>query len=154
MIFFKLYLVSLIVFFAIDLFWLGIIAKNLYREQIGFLILFAISLGLLQETVFIQSGILAYPNGGIFPPLWLLALYPLFSLTLNSSLTFLNKNLLLTFFLGGFGALLSYLSGERLGGVQLFPPLAYPGIFLSWGVFLTVLIILNRKLMGFKGGGL
>ncbi len=35
MTFFKLYLVSLIVFFAIDLFWLGIIAKNLYKEQIG-----------------------------------------------------------------------------------------------------------------------
>lgn len=38
MTFFKLYLISLVVFFAIDLFWLGIIAKNLYREQIGFLI--------------------------------------------------------------------------------------------------------------------
>lgn len=37
MTFFKLYLVSLVVFFTIDLFWLGIIAKNLYREQIGFL---------------------------------------------------------------------------------------------------------------------
>jgi len=113
--------------------------------------IFAIGLGLLQEMVFIQSGILAYPNGGIFPPLWLLVLYPLFSLTLNSSLLFLNKSLVLPFFLGGFGALLSYLSGERLGGVQLFPPLAYPGLFLSWGVFLTVLIILNRKLMGLKG---
>lgn len=37
MTFFKLYLVSLIVFFAIDLVWLGVIAKNLYKEQIGFL---------------------------------------------------------------------------------------------------------------------
>jgi len=37
MTFFKLYLVSLFVFFTIDIFWLGIIAKNLYREQIGFL---------------------------------------------------------------------------------------------------------------------
>lgn len=35
--FVKLYVVSLIVFFVFDLFWLGIIAKNLYREQIGFL---------------------------------------------------------------------------------------------------------------------
>jgi uncharacterized membrane protein len=35
MTFFKLYLVSLVVFFAIDLLWLGVIAKNLYREQIG-----------------------------------------------------------------------------------------------------------------------
>lgn len=36
--FFKLYLVALVVFFAIDLFWLGIIARNLYLAQIGFLL--------------------------------------------------------------------------------------------------------------------
>lgn len=35
--FIKLYLVSLIVFLAIDFVWLGIIAKHLYSEQIGFL---------------------------------------------------------------------------------------------------------------------
>ncbi len=110
----------------------------------------AIGFGLLQEMVFIHSGVLAYPKEGIFPPLWLLVLYPLFSLTLNSSLAFLNKNLVLTFFLGGFGALLSYLAGERLGGVQLFAPLAYPVLFLSWGLFLTVMIILNRKLITSK----
>lgn len=106
----------------------------------------ALGLGLLQEMVFINSKILAYPNDGNFPPLWILALYPLFSLTLNSSLAFFNKSLPLTFFLGGFGALLSYLSGERLGQVQLFPPLAYSLIFLSWGIFLTVLIVINRTL--------
>lgn len=110
----------------------------------------AMGFGLLQEMVFIHFGILAYPKEGIFPPLWLLALYPLFSLTLNSSLAFLNKNLPLTFFLGGFGALLSYLSGESLGGVQLFTPLAYPVLFISWGFFLTVLIILNRKLISLR----
>lgn len=37
MTFLKLYFVSLIVFFIIDLFWLGVIAKDLYKDQIGFL---------------------------------------------------------------------------------------------------------------------
>ena len=37
MTFFKLYIVAIVVFFAIDLFWLAIIAKDLYREQIGHL---------------------------------------------------------------------------------------------------------------------
>lgn len=37
MAFFKLYCVALLVFLIIDLFWLGIIAKNFYRDQIGFL---------------------------------------------------------------------------------------------------------------------
>jgi uncharacterized membrane protein len=35
--FIKLYLIALPVFFAIDMFWLGIVAKNFYRAQIGFL---------------------------------------------------------------------------------------------------------------------
>jgi uncharacterized membrane protein len=36
-IFIKLYLIALPVFFAIDMIWLGLIAKNLYAKQIGFL---------------------------------------------------------------------------------------------------------------------
>jgi uncharacterized membrane protein len=35
--FIKLYFITLPVFFAIDMFWLGLVAKNFYREQIGFL---------------------------------------------------------------------------------------------------------------------
>ncbi len=35
--FIKLYLIALPVFFAIDMVWLGLAAKNFYRQQIGFL---------------------------------------------------------------------------------------------------------------------
>jgi uncharacterized membrane protein len=35
--FLKLYLISLPVFFAIDLFWVGVFAKNFYENQIGHL---------------------------------------------------------------------------------------------------------------------
>ncbi|MBP9695423.1 MAG: DUF2177 family protein [Candidatus Magasanikbacteria bacterium] len=33
--FLKLFSIALPVFFAIDMFWLGVVAKNFYREQIG-----------------------------------------------------------------------------------------------------------------------
>ncbi len=33
----KLYLIALPVFFLIDMFWLGFVARNFYRQQIGFL---------------------------------------------------------------------------------------------------------------------
>lgn len=33
----KLYLIALPVFFAIDMVWLGLVAKNFYAKQIGFL---------------------------------------------------------------------------------------------------------------------
>jgi len=35
--FLKLYFIALPVFFAIDLIWLGLVAKNFYAKQIGFL---------------------------------------------------------------------------------------------------------------------
>ncbi len=35
--FLKLYAIALPVFFAIDMVWLGLIAKNFYKNQIGFL---------------------------------------------------------------------------------------------------------------------
>lgn len=34
----KLYLIALPVFFAIDMVWLGLVAKNFYAKQIGFLL--------------------------------------------------------------------------------------------------------------------
>ncbi|MBP6859194.1 MAG: DUF2177 family protein [Candidatus Magasanikbacteria bacterium] len=36
--FFKLYIAALPIFFALDMVWLGLISKNFYKEQIGFLI--------------------------------------------------------------------------------------------------------------------
>lgn len=35
--FFKLYFIALPVFFVLDMVWLGLAAKNFYREQLGFL---------------------------------------------------------------------------------------------------------------------
>lgn len=35
--FIKLYVIALPVFFAIDMVWLGLVAKNFYKNQIGFL---------------------------------------------------------------------------------------------------------------------
>jgi len=35
--FIKLYAIALPVFFAIDMIWLGLVAKNFYKNQIGFL---------------------------------------------------------------------------------------------------------------------
>lgn len=34
----KLYLTALVVFFAIDMLWLGVVAKNLYQKYIGYLL--------------------------------------------------------------------------------------------------------------------
>ena len=112
--------------------------------------IYALLFGLIQELVFIQLGILSYPNENLFPPFWLLIIYPIFALTLNSSLRFINKNCFLTFFLGGALAILGYLSIKNLNGVLLTVPESYPIIFISWGFFLTLLIDLNHKLIDLR----
>jgi uncharacterized membrane protein len=38
MLFLKLYAIALPVFFAIDIIWIGLVAKNFYRDQIGFML--------------------------------------------------------------------------------------------------------------------
>ncbi len=108
---------------------------------------FALVLGMIQESFFIHLDILFYPSQRYFPPLWLLSLYPLFSLTLNSSLSFLNKNFYLAFFLGSVGAAFSYLVGEKLHGVVLLSYSSYFTITISWGIFLILLLYLNKKMM-------
>jgi steroid 5-alpha reductase family enzyme/predicted DCC family thiol-disulfide oxidoreductase YuxK len=131
------------------------VALFYFRDQRVLLVslplaVYAIVFGLIQEMAFIHFGVLSYPTGTLCPPFWLLYLYPLFSLTLNSSFNFLNKSLPLTFFVGGFGSLISYYAGERLGGVQFGSDLSYPIIGLSWGVFLALLVVLNRKLVALE----
>lgn len=49
--FYKLYAIALPVFFAIDMVWLGLVAKNLYAKQIG---------GLLKENVNWVAAIIFY----------------------------------------------------------------------------------------------
>lgn len=142
-------LVSSFLCFTTQLFLISKFAKKCFLISVP-LSVYALVVGIFQETLFIHFKLLSYPNGGFFPPLWLLSLYPLFSFTLNSSLIFLNKNLVVAFFVGGAGSLMSYLFGQNLGAVSMEIPQAYPWIFTSWGLYLTVIIIFNRKLISLR----
>ena len=150
---------------AIESIWIPIfIAFAYYLTQIllfskfdqkSFLIcvplsIYALLFGWIQEIAFIELDILSYANKSLSPPFWMLLLYPIFALTLNSSLSFLNKNLYLTFFLGGFFANLGYLSIEKLNGVVITAPQAFPIIFILSGLCLILLILLNHKLILLK----
>jgi len=108
--------------------------------------LYAILLGILQESIFIYSDLLKYAHQGVVVPFYVLSLYPLFAQTLNSSLRFTNKNLFLAFFIGGFGSFFAYLSAQKLGAVLIVLPISHLILFFSWGLYLTILLFLNRKL--------
>lgn len=109
---------------------------SLYIQDV-ILLIFSIPLGILLEMFFIQTNILNYGTF-LFPPAWIVALYPLFSLILNHSLRLIKKRA----YIVGFLAPLSYFAGQSLGGLTFgySPFLTWMFIGLSWGVFLYILI--------------
>ena len=115
--------------------------RDLYVQDL-WLVIFSILLGILMELFFIRTDIIFYSiTKTNFPPLWIICLYPLFALSFNHSLKFLQKNYLLPFLFGFLGAPLSYLSGSSLGGLT-FPHALIPTwiiLGICWGLFLCLL---------------
>lgn len=107
-----------------------------------FLVVFSIPLGALLEMIFIQTNLIHYANTTrMLPPIWIVCLYPLFSLLLNHSLKIIKKNYLGSFLFGFLGAPLSYFAGVSLGGLTFpYPPLqTWIMIGICWGLFLCLL---------------
>ena len=91
--FIKLYAIALPVFFAIDMVWLGLVAKNFYRNQIGFLmtpninwvaavifyLLFIVGLVLFVITPAVEKG--SWMHALLFGALFGLITYATYDLT-------------------------------------------------------------------------
>ncbi len=113
----------------------------LYIQDV-LLVIFSVSLGALLEIFFIQTNLIHYANTrNMFPPIWIIFLYPLFSLLLNHSLKMIKKNYLASFLFGFIGAPLSYIAGISLGGLTFPYPLLTTWIItgICWGLFLCLL---------------
>lgn len=114
---------------------------GLYIQDL-LLVVFSIPLGALLELFFIQTSLIHYVNTTeMLPPIWIVLLYPLFSLLFNHSLKIIKKNYLASFLLGFLGAPLSYIAGISLGGLTFPYPLLQTWIMIGicWGLFLCLL---------------
>ena len=86
------------------------------------LLVLSVIMGLVFDSLLVTSGWVQYPNGMMFSgiaPYWILALWALFSTTLNISMAWLKKSLLLASVMGAVFGPLSYLAGQRLGAIEL-----------------------------------
>lgn len=113
----------------------------LYIQDV-LLVVFSVPLGALLEMFLMQANFIDYANtSGMLPPIWIVFLYPLFSLLLNHSLKIIKKNYLASFLLGFLGAPLSYIAGNSLGGLTFPYPLLQTWILIGicWGLFLCLL---------------
>lgn len=104
-------------------------------------LLYASFFGYVLESINVKSGLVSYQ--GFF---WILALYPLFALTLNHTLSFLKRSMVLASILGGVGGLLSYRAGEALHAVQVNGLGGWIFLGMAWALFVPGMFILIRQL--------
>jgi hypothetical protein len=114
-------------------------------------VLFVCTLGCLCDTAYINLGLIRFASIGFVPPfiapLWVVSLYGMFGITLNHSLSWLKKRLILSIPLGVAGGIISYLAGLRMGVAELLvePWIALSAIGLVWAVITPVILLFVKK---------
>ncbi len=117
------------------------------------LILAAVAIGTLWDSLLVALGWLRYPSGEITPwlaPYWIIALWALFATTLNVSLRWLRGRTALAAAFGAFGGPLAFYAGHRLGAVEIPDMATTLGVLaLGWAVLTPALLAIARRLDGF-----
>ena len=116
------------------------------------LLALAFAIGIIWENLLTVSGLLIYPQGqimSIYAPIWIIAMWPLLTITLNLSLRWLKNRHLLAALFGGIGGPMAFLAGERLGAVQI-PNLTLTVSILAigWAMLFPVMMKLSMQYDG------
>ena len=117
--------------------------KRRHAKDIRVVIL-AILLGLAIDSSWVQLGLLNYshqwPHSAL-APLWIIALWVAFALTINHSLSWLTKHPLLPALMGLIGAPLSYLAGQKLGAIHFNddPMFVLCSLAIIWALAISIL---------------
>lgn len=116
------------------------------------LIVFAAVLGFGIDTLWVQADLMRFSAPVPFPqaaPVWIVALWMGFALTLNHSLAALKSHLAWATALGVVGGPVAYaIAAHAWHAVELREPawLAYAALALAWGVLTPLLLQVARRL--------
>ena len=119
----------------------------------------AMALGLLVDSLLLATGWLSYPAGlwlsgpwgSYLAPYWIIAMWALFATTLNVSMGWLRGRPVLAALMGAIGGPLSYLAGEKLGGIELTAPVAaLSALAFAWAVAMPLLMRAAVRLDGVR----
>jgi len=134
--------------------WLGLLVVSLIvalhlrtadhpSHELQLLVL-CVVMGLVFDSLLVSSGWVRYPSGMLFSgiaPYWILAMWALFSTTLNYSMGWLKSSLLLASVMGAVFGPLSYLAGQRLGAIELVNfRSSMVALAVIWAVVMPVLV--------------
>jgi hypothetical protein len=113
------------------------------------LIILAVTAGLIFDSLLMNSGWLLYPNGVLIPgiaPYWILAMWGLFATTLNVSMSWIKANIAVAALMGAIFGPLSYIAGQRLGGLQFIDTTAsIVALAVIWMIAMPLLVVAARR---------
>ena len=142
--------------------WVGVLVAGLIvvfhistahqRNHEVQLLVLAMVLGLVFDSLLVSSGWVRYPSGMFITgvaPYWILAMWALFATTLNLSMGWLKSSLVLASVMGAVFGPLSYLAGARLGAIVLVDSFSSM-IFLAiiWALVMPTLIFAANRFEG------
>jgi len=128
-------------------------ARNLTEEVL--LILSCAIIGAVFDSFLVASGWVTY-KAGLFSdhlaPYWIITMWMLFATTLNVSIRWLRGKPWLAALFGAVGGPISYLTGEKLGGIVLSnQPAAVAALAIGWAIMMPMLMWLSEILDGMPG---
>jgi hypothetical protein len=116
------------------------------------LVLSAMALGAVTDSLLLASGWLSYPVGslaGSFAPFWIVAMWALFATTLNVTMRWLKGRLVLAALMGAIGGPLSYYGGQKLGAMIFIAPVqALTALAIAWAIAMPLLVWLSNRFDG------
>ena len=116
------------------------------------LVLAAVLMGLVADSLVVATGWVAYPNGTWIPglaPYWIVTLWAVFATTLNVSMRWIHGRYLLAAVFGAIGGPLSYAAGARLGAMTLVDPvMAIAALAMLWSLAMPLLAFTASRLDG------
>lgn len=141
--------------FLLALFFIIIQLINIYKIKPEdfktdlYLMLISIPSGILFEILIAYTGIVKYhDHTSVFPPVWIIVIYPLFALFMNHCLRFLKQNRVLPLIFGFIGAPPSYFGGASIGAAIILTSSYRFWIILGlfWSLYLFFLTEMSKKL--------
>ena len=116
------------------------------------LVVVAIVMGLFFDSLLVSAGWIVYPNGTFIPgmaPYWIIAMWAMFATTLNVSMGWLKKRLLLAAVMGAVFGPISYAAGAKLGGLEFINYQASMiALSVIWAVSMPILFMAARRYNG------
>jgi hypothetical protein len=107
------------------------------------ILLFTAILGYLIDSLQVLLGIFSFPSQpslGAPSTLWMVALWINLAATLNISLKWLHRRLLLAGLLGAIGGPLAYFAGSQIGALEFGHSWSLAAISLQWSIAMPLLI--------------